>query len=200
MTVYLLRHGETRENAARIVQLPGVPLSPQGQAQAERLGRRLAPLGIGGVLSSDLERAAMTARALHRATGATLMFDPLLRERDFGDVRGTPYSELPTDIFAPGYVPPRGESWPLFDARVAEAWRRLTGFAATIAGPLAVVTHGLVLASLAAHHLSLPAGTALPVRWENTSVTIVEGGPPWRVRALNCRAHLDDDPHDGTPA
>jgi hypothetical protein len=38
------------------------------------------------------------------------------------------------------------------------------------------VTHGLV--SLAARHLVLPAGIAVPERWENTAPTITEGPAP----------------------
>jgi hypothetical protein len=49
-----------------------------------------------------------------------------------------------------------------------------------------------VCRSLAARHLVLPAGEAVPLRWENTSVTMVECPAPWRVRLLNCIAHLDD--------
>jgi len=139
---------------------------------------------------SDLERAAMTARAIVEATGATLALEPLLRERDFGDVRGTPYAELPADIFAPDYVPPRGESRATFEVRVASAWRHVTGTVGTADGSIAVVTHGLVLGALAGHHLALPPDVPPPARWENTSVTEVEGAPPWRVRALNCCAHL----------
>ena len=32
----------------------------------------------------------------------------------------------------------------------------------------------------------------VPERWENTSLTVVDGGPPWRVSVLNCIAHLED--------
>ncbi len=35
-------------------------------------------------------RAASTAEYLQRATGAPLSFEPLLQERNFGDLRGTP--------------------------------------------------------------------------------------------------------------
>jgi broad specificity phosphatase PhoE len=63
-----------------------------------------------------------------------------------------------------------------------------------------VVTHGLVCRSLAARHLSLPDGAEVPERWENTAVTILDqpaagadqSAATWRVRLLNCIAHLDD--------
>jgi broad specificity phosphatase PhoE len=60
-------------------------------------------------------------------------------------------------------------------------------------GHLAVVTHGLVCRSVAGRHLILADGDAVPERWGNTSLTIVECPAPWRVRLLNCIAHLEDD-------
>jgi probable phosphoglycerate mutase len=192
MAIFLIRHGETLGNAARVVQRPDNPLSPRGVAQVERLARRLAGEGIARILSSDLARAAMTAEALRHATGAPLELVPLLEERSFGDIRGTPYAELGFDMFAPDYAPPNGETWEVFHSRVDRAWAIVEELAAATDGHLAVVTHGLVCRSLAARRLILPAGREVPERWENTAVTIIEGPTPWRVRLLNCVAHLDD--------
>jgi probable phosphoglycerate mutase len=190
--IFLIRHGETVGNASRTVQVSDSPLSARGVAQAERLARRLAREGVARIVSSDLARAAVTAEHLRRQTSASLAFDPLLQERNFGDLRGTPYSELAFDMFAEGYAPPNGESWPAFHARVDRAWARVQELAAATEGHLAVITHGLVCRSLAARHLVLPDGGAVPERWENTSVTIVDCPAPWRVRLLNCIAHLED--------
>ena len=190
-TIFLIRHGETAGNAARIVQLPDAALSPRGIAQAERLARRLTVEGIALILTSNLARAMTTAEHVRLATGAPIAFDPLLQERNFGDLRGTPYSQIGFDPFAPDYEPPAGESWPIFHARVDRAWEAIQARAAEANGPLAVVTHGLVCRSLAARHVVLPDGQLVPERWENTSVTILDGPPPWRVRLLNCVTHLD---------
>jgi len=189
--LFLIRHGETAGNALRIVQRPDIALSPRGVTQAERLARRLAREGIARIVSSDFARAASTAEHVQRATGAPLSFEPLLQERNFGDLRGTPYAELEYDMFALDYAPPNGETWPLFHARVDRAWARVQALASGTGGGLAVVTHGLVCRSLAARHLILPEDAAVPERWENTSLTIVDGPAPWRVRLLNCVAHLE---------
>ena len=192
MAIFLIRHGETEGNASRIVQRPDNPLSARGVVQAERLGRRLAHDGIAHIVSSDLARAVTTAEQLRRATGVALSFEPLLQERSFGDLRGTPYVELGFDMFAPDYAPPGGETWPIFHARVDRAWARVQALATATDGHLAVVTHGLVCRSLASRHLILPDGEEVPQRWENTSLTIVDWPAPWRVRLLNSIAHLDD--------
>ena len=198
VSIFLIRHGETEDNAARVVQLPSSPLSKRGRAQAERLARRLASVGIVHVVSSDFPRAAATAEAVQRASGAPLSFEPLLQERNFGDLRGTPYADLGVDMFAEDYAPPRGETWAAFHQRVDQAWERVQALASRIDGHLAVVTHGLVCRSLTARHLTLAAGDTVPLRWENAAVTIAEGPAPWRVCLLNCVAHLAD--LDGAPA
>jgi probable phosphoglycerate mutase len=192
VSIFLIRHGETVGNASRIVQRPDNPLSPRGVLQAERLAKRLADEGVTHIVASDLARATSTAERLRSLIGVPLSFEPLLQERNFGDLRGLPYSAFDFDPFAPDYAPPSGETWPVFHARVDQAWARVQTLAAATPGHLAVVTHGLVCRSLAARHLILPDGALVPERWENTSLTIVAWPPPWHVRLLNCVAHLDE--------
>ena len=198
MSIFLVRHGETAENRARVVQLPEVPLSARGRAQASSLAERLAGTRVARILASDLERAAMTARIVGEKTGVAVEPDPLLQERNFGDVRGTAYDSLEVDLFGPDYVPPGGESWSAFHRRVEEAWAGVARAAAATQGDVAVVTHGLVCYSLALRHLSLPDREAVPMRWGNTSVTSADAWPPFQVSVLNCTAHLAaaaaDDP------
>jgi len=192
VAIFVIRHGETPGNAARVVQTPDTPLSERGIEQAERLGRRLAGREIGAILASDLARAAMTAERLEVAIGAAVAYDSLLQERNFGAVRGTAYADLDVDLFAADYAPPGGEDWATFHARVARAWKRIREAAAQSPGHLAVVTHGLVCFSLASNHFRLAPGATAPMRFGNTSLTIVEAKPPWTVRRLNCTAHLDE--------
>jgi len=191
MAIIVIRHGETPGNAARVLQTPETPLSARGARQAERLARRLADEGIAQILASDLVRATMTAEHLRAATGAPVAHDPLLQERNFGDVRGTAYANLDVDIFAPDYAPPGGEDWATFHARVVRAWARIREAARATRGHLAVVTHGLVCLSLVRNHFALPPGEAVPMRFGNTAITLVDAAPPWTVRRLNCTAHLE---------
>lgn len=190
MQIFLIRHGETTANAARIVQIPETPLSERGLTQAELLADRLGDAGITRILSSDLPRAMMTAERLQARTGATLDVVPILQERNFGDLRGRAYADLGIDIMAPGYSPPGGEGWDEFHVRVDSAWQTIRQALPGNAGNLGVVTHGLVCHSLALRHLHLPEGAATPLRWDNASVTTIEASPPWRVALLNCNAHL----------
>jgi len=204
MSIYLIRHGETAANHARVVQLPETPLSQRGLAQARRLAERLRGNPIGGVLASDLPRASQTASCVAEAVGSPLELEPLLRERDFGRIRGTAYADLDCDPFGPGYTPPGGESWAAFHARVQRACERIETAAAQTEGDLAVVTHGLVCHSIFAHHVQPEAGRTRPpsdgppLRFGNTALSILLGARPWRVEVVACTAHLTggemDDP------
>jgi probable phosphoglycerate mutase len=188
MAIYLVRHGETEANAARVVQLPDAALSPRGREQAARLARRLVGEGIARIRTSDLARARETADLVRAATGALLDVDPALAERDYGAIRGTPYAALSTDIFAPGYEPPGGETWAAFHARVDRAWTAVLRATADGEGHLAVVTHGLVCEAILRRHLDGARSVGVG-GWGNTCVTVIE--PPRTVRVLACTAHLD---------
>jgi broad specificity phosphatase PhoE len=190
-TLYLLRHGETDLNARRVVQPAGTTLSERGVRQAERLAKRLAAEDIRVIRTSDLPRARATADAIARVTGAPLIVDPDLQERNYGAIRGTPYAELREDIFGPDYVPPEGESWEAFHARVDRAWARIAAEHGGREEAVAVVTHGLVCWSILSRHVLGEPSACTSMRFANTSVSIVDG-PPWRARLVDCTAHLDE--------
>ena len=199
--ILLIRHGETALNAARVIQTPDTPLHARGIAQAERLARRLRELGVARILSSDLPRALMTAEPIAAAfAGVEIERTALLQERNFGDIRGTPYASIGRDIFARDYVPPGGESWDEFDARVRAAWALVVETARATEGNLAVVTHGLVCRSMADQLLGLPAGQPPPLRWGNTSLTLCSAEPPHSVTLLNCTAHLESEDDSSLPS
>lgn len=191
MAILLIRHGETESNANRIIQTPETPLSARGLEQADRLAALLAALGVETILSSDLARAFMTAERIAEATGAPIVRDVGLQERNFGALRGRAYADLDLDLFDEDYAPPEGETWDQFRERVAGAWDRVSQAGAEAQGHLAVVTHGLLCYTVAARHVTVPDGWEIPLRWENASLTIIEAKPPWMVRLLNDNAHLD---------
>lgn len=194
MTIYLIRHGETELNAARVLQRPETPLGERGREQARRLAKHLADVGIVHILSSDFARAEQTARALEATTGASLEFESLLQERNFGDLRGTPYADLDEDPFQAGYAPPAGETEDVFLARVERAWARIAEASEGLEGALAVVTHGLVLQAIALHHVDRGTGAEAldsPLQFRNTSYSVIEGPVPWKLTVLACGDHLE---------
>jgi 2,3-bisphosphoglycerate-dependent phosphoglycerate mutase len=190
MTIVIVRHGETDGNAARILQRPDVPLNQRGIRQAEQVAERLAARGLVHILCSDLLRAQMTAAPLAARSGITVEENPLLQERNFGDLRGTAYAALAEDPFGPNFAPPNGEDWPAFHARVAEAFALIVSRRRGVNGTLVVITHGLVCRALVERHAELSAGTAVPERFDNTGVTVMHEAAPHRVGLINCTRHL----------
>lgn len=192
MSIYLIRHGQTAGNADRRLQTPDTPLNELGLEQARRLGERLRAAGIGHVLSSDLMRARQTAEAVAQSTGAPLELEPLLQERNFGELRGRLYSDVGPDLFDDTFEPPGGESGEMFRARAHAAWQRVLAFTDQKqgSGHVAVVTHGLLYRTLFARHV-LPNGEGTIPNPGNTAISIIEATPPHVVSLLACTAHLD---------
>jgi probable phosphoglycerate mutase len=196
MSIFLVRHGETALNASRTLQPADTPLSERGQAQARAVARRLADERIAAVVSSDLPRAALTAQAIAAACGLPILWEPLLQERNFGDLRGRAYDALGFDPMTLADAPPGGESEADFRDRVARAFARVVALRDGLEGNLAVVTHGLVIGALLSAHVRLLPGTALPGRLGNTSLTVIDARSPHAVALLDCVRHLDADASD----
>ena len=198
MTILVVRHGETDGNAARILQRPDIPLNERGMRQAEQLARRLFADGFVHILCSDLLRARMTAVPLSACSGITIEESPLLQERDFGDLRGVPYAELTENPFGPDFVPPNGEDWPRFHARVAEAFALILSRRRGVYGTLVVVTHVLVCQALIQRHALVPEGISVPATFDNTSVTGLHEDAPHVVSLINCTGHLMTSVRNGS--
>ena len=200
MKILFIRHGETDLNAARVIQHPHTPLSTRGLEQANQLGRHLASRKIALVMASDYTRARSTAEKVSEYSGAPVKIDTELRERNFGDLRGTAHADFgDVDFTAEHFQPPNGESGEVFNCRVDRAWENIVAAAKGLDNDLAVVTHGLVVSSLINRVLDASAYAMESwMSFANTSFTIVESAPPWRVLDLASVAHLPaPDPSGG---
>ena len=95
--LYIIRHGETEENAAGILQghMPG-RLTEKGRGQAVALRRQLVAAGAkpDALVCSDLARAVETARIVNEAYALPLTPTPLLRERDWGELTGARITDV----------------------------------------------------------------------------------------------------------
>ncbi|HKP60349.1 MAG TPA: histidine phosphatase family protein [Polyangiales bacterium] len=192
MSIVLVRHGETDGNATRVLQLPDVPLNARGMRQAERLADRLQTLPITQIVCSDLLRARMTAAPIAARLGLQVAYTPLLQERNFGDLRGRSYASVGGNPFALDFVPPNGESWPVFHQRVEQAFAYIAKLRDELAkGELLVVTHGLVCRAMFERHIAWVDAGQPPERFHNTAVNILDPRAPYAARLANCCTHLD---------
>ena len=133
---YLIRHGETAWNAEKKLQgWQNIALNETGLQQAESLQDYLASetftAHIDRLISSDLRRAADTARIATRHWGLPIEMTESLRERGFGIAEGQSWAAVgqpdqPSDKNADIDASPQGgESLRVFQARVLSAFEEL---------------------------------------------------------------------------
>lgn len=87
--LYLVRHGETVDNASNILQgqTPG-ELDDNGIKQAETVRDRMEGEDIDAFVSSDLKRSEDTCHIIAEPHHKEVQTTPLLRERDWGSFTG----------------------------------------------------------------------------------------------------------------
>lgn len=151
-TLYLVRHGETVDNAAHIMQgqTPG-ELNDKGIAQAEEVAARMADHHIDVFVSSDLKRSIQTCEIIARPHHAEVITTPLLRERDWGSFTGKFIPSLPQD---PKVWPDDIESIESMKSRAQNfiTWLRVTYPGKTILA----VGHGIINKALQSVYFRRP--------------------------------------------
>ncbi len=96
--LYLVRHGETVDNAAKILQgQTGGELNATGIEQAEEVARKMVNEHIDAFVASDLHRSIQTCEIIAKPHHQEVVTTPLIRERDWGDFTGKYIPTLPKD-------------------------------------------------------------------------------------------------------
>jgi probable phosphoglycerate mutase len=100
-TLYLVRHGETVDNANQIMQgQTQGQLNENGIKQAREFSEEWKNKPLDVVIASDLKRSVDTAKIIAEPHHLEVLYTPLLRERDWGS-------------FTVRYIPDlKGETWP----------------------------------------------------------------------------------------
>ena len=162
--IIIIRHGETEWNkTGRFQGHSDVPLSEEGRAQAEALGRNLVLDHADAIYASDLIRAMETATPLAARFGLTVTPDPLLRELNFGAWEGRSFNDVNaehSDAMKRFYNDPEhadipeSEPFPVFQKRVAGRVREIVR--AHQGKRIVIVSHGASIRILLADILAMP--------------------------------------------
>lgn len=163
MTIlYLIRHGQTDWNIeGRWQGQADVPLNPNGKRQAIKIAKQMSFFGVDAIYSSDLIRAAETAKEISKVINVDYKEDCRLREIHQGEWQGLLVREIEdkyTDIFKqrlndPLHIaPPGGE--PVIKVR-----DRVIEFVEEIVSThpderVAIVSHGFALAVIQVHKMN----------------------------------------------
>ena len=156
--LYVARHGETAWSlSGQHTGLTDLPLTPNGERNARRLGERLKGMRFARVFTSPLQRAARTCELA--GFGAVAETDPDLVEWNYGQYEGRHSAEIFAErpdwqLFRDGC--PGGES----PVQVSERADRVIQRVRTVPGNVLLFSSGHFIRVLAARWLALGPETA----------------------------------------
>jgi glucosyl-3-phosphoglycerate phosphatase len=198
--IVLWRHGRTEWNASRRFQgQTDIPLDQIGIAQARHAAEQLATLQPRRIISSDLQRAFVTAQTLSDLCNVPVISDPGLRETFAGVWEGLTREEIVRDYgnelaawaagsdLRPGG---NGESRTEVAARMLTVINRELEHVGT-GQTIVVVTHGGSARAVIAQLIGLPPehwaalGVLTNCAWSVLTEKDSEFGPPWRLQEYN---------------
>ena len=164
--LYLTRHGETYDNANKIMQgqTPG-RLNDHGIEQAKEVAKKLAEKHFDAFVSSDLKRAIDTCHIIALPHKAHVVTTPLLRERDWGGFTGR-------------YIPDlKSEPWPddieTMDNLKARAASFIEFIRRSYPGKTVLaVGHGIINKAIQSVYYDKPTNKIVPMK--NAEVRVLE--------------------------
>ncbi len=158
----LLRHAAHDKVGAYLAgRKPGVHLGGDGQAQARRLGARLARAGIAFLGTSPRERARETAEAVSAACGLPAAEEiEALDEIDFGEWSGLDFEALDRDPRWRFWNEARGLARTPAGERMIDVQARALGVLEAMdrrwrGRTVALVSHADVIKAVVFHHLGI---------------------------------------------
>jgi broad specificity phosphatase PhoE len=179
----LVRHGQTDWNLeGRYQGQLDISLNDLGRQQAVDLAQRLNGQRFSAIYSSDLSRAAETAKILSSSLQLPVRTDPRLREICHGEWQGILVETIKSrfqgeeDVFQKDPVnahAPGGESVAVLAERMASAAGEI---ASRHVGhlPVLVVSHGLAIATLICQAGDISLNEAYSHIPENTQPVFIE--------------------------
>jgi probable phosphoglycerate mutase len=179
-TIYLARHGETEWS--RTGQHTGrvdLPLTPQGEIEAQRLGERLRKLTFGTVITSPLQRARRTCEIAGFAPVAVV--NPDAMEWNYGDYEGITRAQVQETrpgwkLFRDGC--PNGEN----ATDVGERADRIVEAVHSLEGNVLIFSHGHFLRVFTCRWLGIDPSNAHCLALNTAALSILGFG------------HDEDDP------
>ncbi|MFQ5633410.1 MAG: histidine phosphatase family protein [bacterium] len=196
----LIRHGETKHNAAGKFQGHfDSELSKKGFQQAEAVAKRVASTAFAALYSSDLKRTMQTAQPIFQETRHAIIADARLRERDFGIFQNHSLREIQEkfpeahakfSLQDPDYVIPQGESSNQLTKRVMAVFEEIANRHA--GETVVIITHGGPIGALLRYTLGLPYKALRRYSNYNTAFNIFfHKNGEWRLGTWGDISHLE---------
>jgi broad specificity phosphatase PhoE len=192
--IYLVRHG-TVEGAEtrRFIGHLDVPLATSGEAELDRLARRLASTPLAAVYASDLARTRRSAHILAAPHGLPVTLRPELREFAMGEWEGLTAEEIRArapDAFAAWMADvghfqfPGGEN---LEQVATRSWAAFQAIAAAHEGArVAIVARGGSNRAIVCRALGMPLDRLLSLGQDYAALTMLERvNGAWSLALLN---------------
>ncbi len=197
----LVRHGRTPTTGASLPgRAPGLHLSDEGRAQADRAAARSGALRTApvAVYASPLERTVETARPIAKALGLRVRVERGLLECDFGEWTGADLKRLRrlrdwrrVQGLPSGFRFPGGESFAEMQQRILATVDRLA--ARHPGAAFVAVSHADPIKALVAAAAGVPLDLFQRLVVSPCSVTAIARGPESsHVLCVNATASLDE--------
>jgi len=171
LRLYLVRHGETEWSlSGQYTGRTDIPLTAHGESAAREVGKRLQHIPFAHVLTSPLQRARQTCALA--ALKPAPEIEPDLTEWSNGDYEGRTSAEIREsqpkwNLFRDGA--PNGET----PAQISERVDRLIGHLRTLAGSVAIFSHGHLCRVLAARWIGLSVEQSERLLLNTASISIL---------------------------
>jgi ribonuclease H / adenosylcobalamin/alpha-ribazole phosphatase len=200
LRLYLVRHGETEENARMsYLGIRDEPLNEKGMWQAFRAAEALSQLPLRLIVTSPLRRAADTAARIQEASGIELWKDVRLAEGSFGRWEGLTRDEvlkLGTNDAAmlmrwesdSSFAPPGGEAMESLQQRVVQLLEELLREYGNTS--IVLVSHVGPIKALLAAVLGIPLQASRHMFLDPGTISVVEWGAQPFLRLFNSHSHM----------
>lgn len=192
--IYLIRHGkpELVDEQRRFIGQIDLPLSAEGQRQAQMLGAKLKSRKIDAVYCSDLIRSVETSREIASLHGLEPQVRPQLREIGLGKWDGVTFSEIarvyPKEFRQRGndivyFRPPEGESFADCNTRALAAFQEINRASHE---NIVIVGHAGVNRLLLCHILGMPLNNLFRIAQSYACMNIIlVNETSYQVNSLN---------------
>ncbi|MCX7885131.1 MAG: histidine phosphatase family protein [Caloramator sp.] len=200
--IYLVRHGETSWNKEQRSQgcSNDIPLSKEGERQAEAIAKRLKKEKIDLFYSSDLVRAYKTASIISREHNGVVNKCSEFREINLGDWEGLRFDEIKekyNDIYNVWRKTPHLAIIPNAE-KISDIIVRAIGKLNKIVKEnedknILIVSHGITIKVMLSALLGMELSNLHKIRQDNTALNIIEyNGESFDILLINDTCHLKE--------
>lgn len=198
LTVYLLRHGETRWNADgnRYCGATDIDLTDKGVEQAHQVARALTGIAFDAIYSSPLQRASLTAQIASGKRHEEVIIDQRLIEANFGQWEGKTKEEFIAEnpgLWNAWCQSPDHTQAGANGETAMEVVNRVEEFFSELhqkhpSGTVLVIAHNAVNRFYMAWKLGMPLKNYRKLVQENSSITLfsLDDAGEFSLLKLNC--------------